>query len=115
MIPVAKIEPQTESRLESLLDPGLPPVNPLDAWGAGGPGADHIMQDCLAALMSDPNAAMGAVVHDRAPQGALYEDYFEYMRAGHRASGKPVFLVSNRQGSGADPAAAGSPRTGRPH
>lgn len=113
-VPLAKIEPQTESRLESLLDPGLPPVNPLDAWGAGGPGADDIMQDCLAALMSDPNAAMGAVVHDRAPLGALYEDYFEYMRAGHRASGKPVFLVSNRQGSGADPAAVRVTREGFP-
>ena len=113
-VPLAKIERQTESRLESLLDPGLPPVNPLDAWGAGGPGADDIMQDCLAALMSDPNAAMGAVVHDRAPLGALYGEYFEYMRAGHRASGKPVFLVSNRQGSGADPAAVQVTREGFP-
>ncbi len=43
-IPLARIEPSTESRLKSLLDPGLPPVNPLDAWGAGGPGANKIMR-----------------------------------------------------------------------
>jgi acyl-CoA synthetase (NDP forming) len=36
------------------------------------------------------------------------------MRAGHRASGKPVFLVSNRQGSGADPAAVRVTREGFP-
>ena len=113
-IPLARIEAQTESRLAALLDPGLPPVNPLDAWGAGGPGANRIMEDSLAALMSDPNAAMGAVVHDRAPLGALCEEYFDYMRAGHRASGKPAFLVANRQGSGTDPAAVRVTREGFP-
>jgi acyl-CoA synthetase (NDP forming) len=113
-VPLAALAPTTVSRLEQLLDPGLPPVNPLDAWGAGGPNADVIMQDCLAALMTDPDAAIGAVVHDRAPHGALYEEYFEYMRAGHAASGKPVFLVSNRQGSGGDPAAVAVTREGFP-
>jgi acyl-CoA synthetase (NDP forming) len=113
-VPLARMEPHTESVLEALLDHGLPPVNPLDAWGAGGPGANKIMEDSLAALMSDPNAAMGAVIHDRAPLGALCEEYFDYMRAGHRASGKPVFLVSNRQGSGTDPAAVRVTREGFP-
>jgi acyl-CoA synthetase (NDP forming) len=113
-VPLAEIEPATGRLLEELLDPGLLPVNPLDAWGAGGPGADRIMQDCLAALMSDPNAAMGAVIHDRAPLSAIYPEYFDYLRAGHAASGKPVFLVANRQGSGADPAAASVTREGFP-
>jgi len=113
-VPLADIEPATTERLESLLDPGLPPVNPLDAWGAGGPGANDIMRKSLAALMTDPNAALGAVVHDRAPHGALYREYFDYMRAGHAASGKPVFLVSNRQGSGSDPAAMTVTREGFP-
>ena len=113
-VPLARLEPNTASQLESMLDPGLPPVNPLDAWGAGGPGADQIMQDCLAALMKDPNASMGAVIHDRAPHSALYEEYFDYMRAGHKASGKPVFLVANRQGSGTDPAAIHVTREGFP-
>jgi len=113
-VPLAQIAPETEARLEMLLDPGLPPVNPLDAWGAGGPDADGIMEDCLAALMSDSNAAIGAVVHDRTPLSGLYEHYFDYMRRGHEASGKPVFLVSNHQGSGADPAAVRVTREGFP-
>jgi acyl-CoA synthetase (NDP forming) len=113
-VPLAEIGPATTKRLEELLDPGLPAVNPLDGWGAGGPGAGDIMRDSLAALMADPNAALGAVVHDRAPHGALYEEYFGYLRAGHAASGKPVFLVSNRQGSGSDPAAVQITREGFP-
>jgi len=113
-IDLTAIEPQTEARLEELLDPGLPPVNPLDAWGAGGPDSDMIMAECLASLMSDPNAALGAVIHDRGPLSRLYEEYFDYMRRGHQASGKPVFLVANRQGSGSDPAAISITREGFP-
>ena len=113
-VELAKVRPGTVARLEELLDPGLPPVNPLDAWGAGGSGADRTMEDCLAALMADPGASMGAVVHDRAPLSGLYEEYIEYMRAGHRASGKPVFLVANHQGSGSDTAAVQVTREGFP-
>ncbi len=113
-VPLAEISPTTRTNLEELLDPGLPAVNPLDAWGAGGPGADAIMENCLAALMADPNAAVGAVVHDRAPLSGLCEEYFDYMRRGHEASGKPVFLVANRQGSGTDFAAVTITREGFP-
>lgn len=113
-VPLAQIEPATAARLAELLDPGLLAINPLDGWGAGGPGANEIMRDSLAALMADPNAALGAVVHDRAPHGALYGEYIDYLRAGHGASGKPAFLVSNRQGSGSDPAAVQITREGFP-
>jgi len=113
-VPVADITPATVRQLEALLDPGLPAVNPLDAWGAGGPDADDIMTQSLAALMSDPNAALGAVVHDRAPHGRLYTHYLDYLRAGLAASGKPAFLVSNCQGSGTDTAAVDITREGFP-
>ncbi len=113
-VPLADISAATESRLEELLDPGLPAVNPLDAWGAGGPDADRIMEDSFAALMADPNASLGAVVHDRAPSGAIHEEYLDYMRAGHAASGKPAFLVANRQGTGSDPSVIAATREGFP-
>jgi len=104
----------TVKTLETTLDPGLPAVNPLDAWSAGGPGYHVIMEDCLAAMMADPEAAMGAVVHDRAPNSRIYPDYFEYMRKGYHASGKPAFLVSNRQGTGSDPTVVSVTREGFP-
>lgn len=35
--PLTEISARTRERLEALLDPGLPAVNPLDVWSAGGP------------------------------------------------------------------------------
>ncbi len=102
-VALTEISSETTQTLESLLDPGLPAVNPLDAWSTGGPDYHQVMGKCFTALMTDPQAALGAVVHDRAPHGAVYKDYIDYLRAGHAASGKPVFLVANRQGTGADP------------
>lgn len=113
-VPLATLSDDTVRALEERLDPGLPAVNPLDAWGAGGPDSDRIMEDCLAAMMSDPACAIGAVVHDRAPLSRLYPEYFDYLRAGHAASGKPAILVANRQGSGSDPRAVELTREGFP-
>ncbi len=72
------------------------------------------MQNCFAALMGDPQAALGAVVHDRIAGGGIYAGYIDYLRAGHRASGKPAVLVANRQGTGADPLVVAATREGFP-
>jgi len=113
-VPFAELAPSTIEKLEDLLDPGLPAVNPLDAWSRGGPDFHIAMSECLSAMLSDPAAALGAVIHDRGPDGRIYEAYVDYMRAAHRASGKPVFLVSNHQGSGSDPLAVAATREGFP-
>jgi acyl-CoA synthetase (NDP forming) len=113
-VPLTQLSAATTTKLASLLDPGLPAINPLDAWSTGGPDYHVSMQQCFATLMGDPEAAFGAVVHDRAPGGGIYGDYLEYLRAGHRASGKPAFLVSNRQGTGADSQVIAATREGFP-
>jgi acyl-CoA synthetase (NDP forming) len=113
-VPLTQLAPASTRQLESLLDPGLPAVNPLDAWSTGGPDFDVAMQNCLAVLMSDPQAALGAVVHDRIAGGGIYAGYIDYLRVGHRASGKPAFLVSNRQGTGTDPLVVEATREGFP-
>jgi len=100
-VPWAELAHGTVARLEPLLGPGLPAVNPLDAWG-GGADAPQTMSDCFSALLADPSAALGAVVHDRAPGGEIYPAYLDYLRAAQRATGKPVCLVANHQGSGSD-------------
>ena len=112
--PLADISEQTRRRLETLLDPGLPAVNPLDVWSAGGPDYEDRLEDCFAALLQDEAAALGAVVHDRAAHGRIYPEYIRHLRRGHAASGKPVFLVSNRQGTGADPEVVNATREGFP-
>jgi acyl-CoA synthetase (NDP forming) len=113
-VPLAQLAPATTRKLESLLDPGLPAVNPLDAWSTGGPDFDATMQKCFATLMCDPQAALGAVVHDRAADGGIFPAYIDYLRAGHAASGKPAMLVANRQGTAADPLVVAATREGFP-
>tara|TARA_R110001599_G_scaffold353817_1_gene598932 strand:+ start:61539 stop:63632 length:2094 start_codon:yes stop_codon:yes gene_type:complete len=104
----------TVAHLEGILDAGLPAVNPLDAWGSGGVDAPGNMAACFTALMSDPAVALGAVVHDRAPGGGIYESYLHYLRAAHSATGKPVCLVANCAGSGSDQQALAATREGFP-
>ncbi len=112
--PLTELCDASIAALEQRLDPGLPAVNPLDGWGAGGPDSDRAMADCLAIMMQDPGAAIGAVVHDRAPLSKIYPEYLQYLRAGHAASGKPAVLIANHQGSGADPVAVSITREGFP-
>ena len=101
-VPLTELQESTVSTLEKLLDAGLPAINPLDGWGAGGLHAGVTMADCFVALMEDSGAAIGAVVHDRGPNSEVYAPYLNYLHQAQAASGKPVFLVANRQGSGSD-------------
>jgi acyl-CoA synthetase (NDP forming) len=113
-VPLTELAPASVKKLETLLDPGLPAVTPLDAWSTGGPDYHVGMQQCFAALMTDPGCAMGAVVHDRIAGGGIQDAYLDYLRAGHAASGKPAALVANRQGTGADPQVVAATREGFP-
>jgi acyl-CoA synthetase (NDP forming) len=113
-VPLTQLSPASTARLEKLLDPGLPAVNPLDAWSTGGPDFDSTMEQCFATLMSDPQAALGAVVHDRVAGGGIHAGYLDYLRKGHEASRKPAFLVANRQGTGTDPLVVAATREGFP-
>ena len=112
--PLADISAETTKTLEALLDPGLAAVNPLDVWSAGGPDYEERLEGCFAALLNDKDTALGAVVHDRAAYGRIYPEYIRHLRKGHAASGKPVFLVSNRQGTGADTNVVETTRAGFP-
>ena len=109
-----RLDAATVATLEAILDEGLPAVNPLDAWGSGGVDAGRYMEACFTALLGDPGVALGAVVHDRGPRGAIYSSYLQYLRGAHKATGKPVCLVANWSGSGADPGAIDATRQGFP-
>ena len=113
-VPLTQLGADAVKELESILDPELPAINPLDAWSRGGPDSANQMADSLAAMMRDPGAAIGAVVQNRAPYGKVYRGYLEYMRRGHAASGKPVALVAARQGTGHDDIAVTSTAEGFP-
>ena len=113
-VPLTELQESTVTVLEGLLDAGLPAVNPLDGWGAGGPHAPVTMANCFTALMEDSGTALGAVIHDRGPNSEVYSSYLNYLHQAQAASGKPVFLVANRQGSGSDELAITSTHNGIP-
>lgn len=113
-VPLTELSKDSVANLNTVLDPELPAINPLDAWSRGGPGAAKQMSESLAIMMSDPGTALGALIHDRAPDGVIYESYVDYMHFAHEASGKPVALVSARQGSGADPLVVSTTHDGFP-
>lgn len=101
-VPLTELDKDTVRSLREVLDPELPAVNPLDAWSRGGPDASQQMADALTVMMQDNEVAIGAVVHDRAPDGFIYGSYIQYMKNAREATGKPVALVAARQGTGCD-------------
>ena len=113
-VPLTELDADTTRKLEQVLDPELPAINPLDAWSRGGETAGQQMSECLSIMMQDQDAAIGAVMHDRAPDGLVYKSYVGYMETAQAASGKPVALVAARQGSGTDPLAVTETHRGFP-
>ena len=111
----AELEDVTTQKLKEILEPGLPAVNPLDAWGKGLEDADQIMADCITEMLDDPNASMAAIVMDRGPLGLIHEEYIDYyMKQANDRTGKPVFLVTNRQGTGIHPLVVEATKMGMP-
>ena len=113
-VPMAELSAETVARLEAVLDPELPAVNPLDVWSRGGEDWAERMTQMLTILMQDEGAALGALIHDRGPDGRLYPQYDGYMRSAREASGKPVALVGSRQGPVGDPLTVELTRDGMP-
>ncbi len=62
-VPLARPSEETLGRVAARLEPGLPAVNPLDAWGTGN-GAYHIFLDCSRYLAKDVDTGAFAYVVD---------------------------------------------------
>jgi acetate---CoA ligase (ADP-forming) len=95
----ADIGERTRVRLAGVLDPGLVPENPLDAWGTG-IDADRIFRDALIALHDDPDTAAVAFVVDLTRQGEPYDEgYLQVARDVFASTDKPFCLLSNLAGA----------------
>ncbi len=70
----AEISDVTCTALEASLEYGLIAENPLDAWGTGH-GFEGTFRDSMAALMADPNAAVGIWVTDLRDGLSYHEGY----------------------------------------
>jgi len=60
------IAEETQQALSEVLEPGLDPVNPLDAWGTGN-GADDIYSKGIQALDADPSTGITLLAVDLPP------------------------------------------------
>jgi acyl-CoA synthetase (NDP forming) len=97
-VPFAAIGPATAQTLAAALDPGLEPVNPLDAWGTG---RDYpaVYERCLQALVDDPDSAMGLLVADLSSGFALHENFAAAARQVAGRTNKPVAVLTNHVGT----------------
>lgn len=93
-VPLARISPETEARLAERLEPGLEPENPLDAWETGY-DYENVFAECFAALMDDPDTAIGLFCADIRDGQYLDEAYGRACTRVAEGTGKPVVLATN--------------------
>ena len=97
-VPFADIDEGTTAVLESHLDHGLEPINPLDAWGTGN-DYQLIFERCWQALMDDDDTAIGVFVADLTSGFYLHESFARICRRVHRRTKKPIAMMTNHIGT----------------
>lgn len=103
-VPVAAIGDTTKGRLAEVLEPGLEPDNPLDAWGTGN-ASDAIFRDCMDILLDDPAVGLLVFCADLTAEDDPSLAYVDVVADVHRRASKPVVVVANLA-SGIDPGSA---------
>src|SRR3989441_8479234 len=93
-VPLARISEGTKTRLAAVLDEGLPPVNPLDAWGTGN-DADRIFLECMCALLDDPDSGALAFCVDLTTEAVPEAGYSLVAREVFSRTSKPVAVLAN--------------------
>jgi acyl-CoA synthetase (NDP forming) len=112
-VPFARIGAATRDRLAASLDYGLEPINPVDAWGTGHE-YEKVFGDCMAALLDDPDTAIGALCVETRSDRVLHHGYAHAMRRAHAGSDKPVVFINNLAAFGDDDLAVNITRSGIP-
>lgn len=97
-VPFAAIGSQTVQKLGALLDPGLEPTNPLDAWGTGA-DTRELFGSALKALAADPATAVVALGVDLVPEFDGDDSYPLAAVDALAATEKPVAVLSNMASS----------------
>jgi acyl-CoA synthetase (NDP forming) len=93
-VPFARIGPDTTQALRAQLDPGLEPINPLDAWGTGRE-FESVFETCLSALLDDADSALGMFVVDLSDELDLHAAYVAVCEAVARRSPKLIVAMTN--------------------
>ncbi|HUY60268.1 MAG TPA: CoA-binding protein, partial [Candidatus Dormibacteraeota bacterium] len=93
-VPFAEVGPATRARLAKALEPGLPPENPVDAWGTG-KDADQIYVACMRALLDDPDTAALAFVVDLTTEENHETGYVAMARTVYPGTEVPMAMLAN--------------------
>ena len=109
-VPLPAIGSGTRARIAAVLDPGLDPENPVDAWGTGR-AADEVFTECLDALAADPEIGAVAFSVDLTVEEDPEEAYSRVPIAVASRTEKPVALLANL-GLSVDPIQARALRDG---
>ncbi|MGQ0602765.1 MAG: acetate--CoA ligase family protein, partial [Anaerolineales bacterium] len=94
----APIGAETTERLAAALDPGLAPINPVDAWGTGN-DYQRIFHDCILALDADPLTGLTVFAVDLYPSDDDWLTYPEVALALQPKLTKPLIFLSNLSAS----------------
>jgi acyl-CoA synthetase (NDP forming) len=92
-VPLARIGSRTRERLADVLEPGLPAVNPLDAWGSSR-GYVETFMSCGRALLDDADTAALAFCVDL-PDPDDQDDYPQIARDLFASTDKPFAVLTN--------------------
>jgi acyl-CoA synthetase (NDP forming) len=109
-VPLPGVSDATSRRIGAVLDPGLEPANPVDAWGTGR-DAEKVFTESLLALADDE--AIGAVVFciDLTTEELPDDAYSNAAFAAAGGTDKPVAVLANLATT-VDPIQSGRLRAG---
>ncbi len=93
-VPLPELGTATTDRISAVLDPGLEPANPVDAWGTGRE-AEEVFAECLKALADDPAVGAVAFCVDLTPEEHPDAAYSNAALEVARSTEKPVVVLTN--------------------
>ncbi|MCI0425513.1 MAG: acetate--CoA ligase family protein [Actinobacteria bacterium] len=93
-VPLPEVGVATRHRLGVVLDPGLDPENPVDAWGTGRE-ATAVFVEVIRALADDPGMGAVAFVVDLTTEEKLEDAYSAAAIEAASATTKPVMVIAN--------------------
>jgi acyl-CoA synthetase (NDP forming) len=100
----------TTERIAAVLDPGLDPANPIDAWGTGR-DAEDVFVECLDALAEDPAIGALAFCVDLTAEEKPDYAYSNAVFTVAASTVKPIAVLANLSTT-VDPVQAGRLRDG---
>ncbi len=93
-VTLSELGPVTKNRIAKVLDPGLEPENPVDAWGSGH-GFDAVFEDCLRAVADDDSVGVVVFSVDLTPEENPADAYGGVGATVAADIAKPLVVLSN--------------------